>query len=487
MVNPRQAWTAFRAHVLNRWAGRDGGNLVRGLILFGFVLALTVALPGHMSTDSVVQLAEGRAGSQRSFNPAFMSWFLGVLDGVLSGTALFVLVNIGLLFVSLSLMTRLTARVRLIAAPVVLIIVMTPQVLIYQGIVWKDVFFANAAIAAFVSLAWAARRWGDPRARRLPWLIALILFVVAALIRQNGVLALMAGSVAIGLVSLCQAGGLRTGWRPALLALGLLLASGGVLMVGATLALDRAIPQNNPNSKTAGFRIIQHYDLIGVLALDPKAHLGPIEAFNPASAETMRSVAPQVYTPERVDRLGDAAALGPALWSTPNTTMMAAWQGVVVEDFPTYARHRLAVFRQVFLTPTLSACLPLHTGVQGPADILAELRISPRQDDRDVELSNYGSQFFATPLYSHLTFGLVSIAVVGLLLFRRSATDWIMCGLQISALAFAGSFLLIALACDYRYLYYLDLSALVGVLYIALDPPKLGIARRFQSKSGTSE
>jgi hypothetical protein len=27
-------------------------------------------------------------------------------------------------------------------------------------------------------------------------------------------------------------------------------------------------------------------------------------------------------------------------------------------------------------------------------------------------------------------------------------------------------------ACDYRYLYLLDLAAMVGVLYTALDPPR---------------
>ena len=38
------------------------------------------------------------------------------------------------------------------------------------------------------------------------------------------------------------------------------------------------------------------------------------------------------------------------------------------------------------------------------------------------------------------------------------------------ALAFTASFFLISIACDYRYLYLLDLAALTGVLYLALDP-----------------
>ena len=38
------------------------------------------------------------------------------------------------------------------------------------------------------------------------------------------------------------------------------------------------------------------------------------------------------------------------------------------------------------------------------------------------------------------------------------------------SLAFAASFFVISIACDYRYLYLLDMAAITGVLYLALDP-----------------
>ena len=37
-------------------------------------------------------------------------------------------------------------------------------------------------------------------------------------------------------------------------------------------------------------------------------------------------------------------------------------------------------------------------------------------------------------------------------------------GLQIAALAFALSFFVVSIACDYRYLYFLDLAAMTGAL-----------------------
>jgi hypothetical protein len=46
-----------------------------------------------------------------------------------------------------------------------------------------------------------------------------------------------------------------------------------------------------------------------------------------------------------------------------------------------------------------------------------------------------------------------------------------MVGLMVSGLGFAASFFLISIACDYRYLYFLDLAALAGLFYVAVDPP----------------
>jgi len=447
----------------------DAGRAVRAVLGVGLLLTLTVGLPGHLSTDSVIQLAEGRAGIQRSFNPPFMSWFLGLLDSVLSGTALYLLCSAGLLFGALSLLTRLSPRAHWIAVPVAIGLVLTPQLLVYQGLVWKDVFFANTAIAAFALVALAVQFDRSRLVRWSAWTGALVLFVIAALVRQNGILALVFAALAVGFIDMR-----RQTRRPLLSGLkvaGAILGAGFGLLVAATLVLGVVIPQENPASKTAGFRIIMHYDLVGVLARDPQIPLPAIEAYQPASATVLRSVADDVYSPERVDRLSDVEAVGPALWSLPNTVMRDTWLGLVRENFPLYLRHRLAVFGQVFMTPKLSACLPVHTGVQGPESVLVELNMPARQDDRDYQLANYASRFFGTPIFSHVFFALLSLTVCAVLIIRRSDLDLVVLGLQISGLAFAGSFFLISLACDYRYLYFLDLSSMVGILYVAMQPP----------------
>ena len=450
---------------------RDFGGLYRGIVMTGLVIVLAVNLPGHMTTDSVIQLAEGRADAQRSFNPVFMSWLLGRLDGLLEGTSLFVAMNAGVLFASLVALSRLTPRVHWLAAVLFVLALMTPQLLIYQGAVWKDVMFANFAIAGTVCLAFAAERWSQVRSRFAFLAGGAILLAIAAMVRQNGVLALLAG--AAGLVLALRS---RSGWKTSLAAgLGLVAAGSAVILI-ASATLHRALPQLDPSTSDAGLRIIQHFDIVGVLTRDPQASLEPLESSSPNAADALRA-ATAFFSPERIDTLDQAKGLGDYIWSTPEGVMPATWANLVIREFPDYAAHRLEVFRQIFLTPNLLACLPVSTGVQGPELVLAELSLPARESRQDRELYNYASRFFGTPVLSHLPYALISLATMVLLLLRGRPSDFVMAGLQAGALAFAGSFLVIALACDYRYLYFLDLAAMTGLIHLALDPSGLG--RRF--------
>jgi hypothetical protein len=453
----------------------DFGGLYRGLVMTGLVIILAVNLPGHMTTDSVIQLAEGRADAQRSFNPVFMSWLLGRLDGLLAGTSLFVAMNAGVFFASLVALSRLAPRAHWLAVVLVLLALLTPQLLIYQGVVWKDVMFANFAIAGTVCLALAAERWSQVRSRFALLAVGVILLAIAALVRQNGVLALLAGSAGLTLALRS-----RSGWKTCL-AMGLgVVAAGSAVILLLSATLHRALPQLDPSTSGAGLRIIQHFDIVGVLARDPQAPLEPLESSSPKAAAALRD-ATAFYSAERIDTLDQAKGMGDYVWGAPEGVVPATWANLVIHEFPDYASHRLGVFRQIFLTPNVQACLPVSTGVQGPESVLSELGLPARQDRRDSQLFNYATRFFGTPVLSHLPYGLISLAAMVVLVLRGRPSDFVMAGLQAGALAFAGSFLVIALACDYRYLYFLDLAAITGIVHLALDPSGLG--RRFWRRS----
>jgi hypothetical protein len=427
----------------------------------GFVVILAMNLPGQMTVDTVYQLYEGRSGHRLTFNPWIMSWLLGRFDAAAPGTGLFMAANAALLTASLAALPKLSPRPVGWAAPVVLAVVLaTPQLINFQGIVWKDVLFANLAVAGFVSLALALRREGPPSWRGL--IAPLVLLSVAGLVRQNGLIAAALAALALGAVV-----GKTAGWRR-----GLAYGAGGLAAVLALAWAMGAVLQpavsELKNANTVGLRVIQHYDIVGAVAADPAFDLSAIP---PERAAVIRAEGPAHYSDERTDGFDDSETLTRALWQTPKPNLEAAWEGLVLHRPGLYLTHRIKVFAQVFLTPAIARCGPIAAGIDGPADILAKLKIAPGWDARDTWLNGYASRFYGTPVFSHLTYAVLSLAIAGLLALRRRAADLVMIGLMLAGLGFAASFLFLSIACDYRYLYMLDLSALVGLVYVAIDPP----------------
>lgn len=70
-------------------------------------------------------------------------------------------------------------------------------------------------------------------------------------------------------------------------------------------------------------------------------------------------------------------------------------------------------------------------------------------------------------MLSHVVYGVAAIMLLAPLLRRRSSADIAVAAMLGAALAFTASFAVISIACDYRYLYFLDLSAIAAALYLA--------------------
>ena len=444
--------------------GGKAGAGFRIAMAAGLLLTLAANAPGQLSYDSVVSLTEARTGVRQTWAPAISSAILKPFDHLLSGTGLYVTASAALLFLSLMSLSRLRPRSTWAAVGLGVLAILTPQFLIYQGIVWRDVLFANLTIAGFLMLAHAARTWASRPI--LPLAGALLCLALAALARQNGLIVVVA---AAGVLAWTARVG---GWR-ASLAWGL----GGLAAVGllAVTINQLAAPAKAPGKdhrEDAGMLILEHYDVVGAKAHSPRLRLKEIAKVNPAAAAYLEAHAAQSYSASRVDTIDGDPALGKALWSVPAPVMNAQWRRIILHYPAAYLLQRADVFRWTFLTPDLPQCLPVTVGVTGPTDILPDLEMQTGIDPQDQGVANYAKHFYRTPVFSHLTWALAALAVIGLLLRRRDPVDWVIVALLGAALAFAASFAVISVACDYRYLYPLDLAAMVGVLYWALDPPR---------------
>jgi len=437
-------------------------GLVRSALILGLLFMLGSSLPGQMSYDSLASLHEGRFAVRETWGPAMYSWLLGVFDEIVPGTGLYLVASAFLLFFSLSSLRSLRPDISWWAPPVTVLLVFSPLVLIYQGVVWKDVLFANLTIASFTCLAHAPRFWERPGPRWLLLISALFMLATAALVRQNGLIAVLIGAIVLGVLRR------RDGWARALAwGVGGLIATLVLAQVLAVIAQPKSAGKDKAGG--IGVRIVQHYDLIGAMAHDPTYRLSHIEKANPAAAAAMRrGVA--VYSPERVDFLERDPTLGPNIWPMPKELVGAEWRDLIIKHPKAYLAQRLDVFSWVFLTPKLERCLPVFVGVEGPAPLVASLRLINGTDPADISLANYATYFYGTPVFSHLAYAVIALVVTGLLLWRRDEADYAIAGLMLSALGFAASFFVISIACDYRYLYFLDLAAMVGLFYLVLDP-----------------
>jgi len=420
------------------------------ILIAGFGVMLAMNAPGQMSYDSVTQLADGRSGFYNSWHPPVMAWLLGAADSVVPGPLLFLIFQSSLLLAALLVLLWSRPR-RWSAVPLALLVVLTPQWLLYQGEIWKDILFADAAIAGFASLALAAR------SGRIGWLIPSgLLLALAAATRQNGLVLLPVAAVVLALIAKRMG---RSGWATGL---GFLLATAG-LSAGISLAL--MAHGDGGDGAAAEIRLAQSYDLAGALARDPGLSLPTLAQADPGFDRLLRRRGAALYSPLQSDRFAADPEIREGLGVAPQAAVSRAWQGLVLGHPLLYLRTRVAAFASVLRTPDSLVCHFAPVGVGGPPALLSRLGLTARIRPQDQALADYAHAFFATPVYSHLAWAALALVLLVLLVRRGAADDLAVAGLLAAALLFTVTFVIISIACDYRYLVFLDLAAMAAAIH----------------------
>jgi len=440
------------------WVGRVKipQSVAQGLLALGLITVLALNWPGQMSYDSVMQLADGRSGHYDSWHPVVMAWLLGLFDALLPGPGLF-LAFLVLLVGSAWLTLLRLGRPGIGAALALILIFLTPQMVLYQGTIWKDVLFADAAIAAFVALAAAAAYWENTPARAI-WLgLSALLFCLAALARQNGFLLLPFAALSLGAIA-ARKTSWRIGWYYGLGLIALSL----VLLVLANFALN--FRSDGGEGARAQFRLALIYDLVGAARLDPGIRFSALEEKAPRLDAAIREQGVPLYSARLVDTLETASGLQAEIGQTPLGVIFAAWRRLVLNHPGLYLKVRWPVFGWVVAPSDPLACHPDLVGVDGPKEVLATLGLQAHIRPQDRFLYFYVVRFVGTPVLAHLAFAALALLFLVLLARRGDGPDLAIAGLLAASLLFGLSFFVIAIACDYRYLYFLDMAAMTGAL-----------------------
>jgi len=444
---------------LNRSAPR---LIAATIIIAGFAAMVSVNFPGHLEFDSIRQLLEGRSRVYSNWHPPIMSWLLGIADAIAPGAAPFFVFDAALAFGALLSLLWLSPRPSWAGVVAAMLVVTLPQLFLFQAIVWKDMLFADACLAGFVCLAHAAVHWTS-RIGRLALLAAAALFLaLAVLTRQSAAVILPCAAIAVGAIA-----ARTSNWRRGVVHGAAFTLACGALTLGANALLQlRASKALGPIEQIED---LQLYDMAGMLKRQPDLKLPILEREAPAMARRLYEKGAALYTPIQHDHLTDDPVIHGLIIASVSA-VSRQWRALVAAHPVNYLAVRAEDFSWLFFSRHPDECLIYEVGVSGTDADLAAAHLQRRYDARDEWLDeHYAKTLVATPVLSHPAFAIVGLISFLILLRRRRPADIAMAGLLLASFLYALSFFFISIACQYRYLYVIDVSAIAALFYLASD------------------
>lgn len=432
------------------YAARYG---LTALAVAAAILAAALSTGGHASVDTVQQLYEALIGRSVSWNPPFMSALLqrfgvGATGGAGLAMAVFVAVVClgfwGAIILAAHASGKANSRVSLIAWLVSVALCLNPMLLIYAGIVWKDVLFAAllAFVVALMLCAGALRRAGG---RTLIIFLAAALIGVLPLVRQQGYVLAPALALILGVLLI---------WSPqasrrmrGLLVLASLCIAAGTYFAAAAWT-QTVIAGNDGRAARVGFQLITQFDLLGIEARGGHV-LSPLGA-----GEAVSSEASEHYSPQRIDFLAQCPKTSAFLAQHNEALGWEFWWRSVREHPKLYLQHRGAVLAHLFGIKNPSTCLPVHLGIDGLPQQLEALGLTARTDVTDRQLYQTLLPLFDGIWFRHISYFVGFLVLAAFVCWRRRGRTRILLLMLIAVgLVFYASFLPTAIACDVRYLF----------------------------------
>jgi len=332
--------------------------------------------------------------------------------------------------------------------------------LAYTGVVWKDVLVSHLAGFAYVCLYVAGRQSQEGRRNTLVT-VAIVSFAISAALRQHALILVIPGAVCAAIL-IARTRAMRIGLASFFIAaiIGFNIA---VVFFADSISTGTIIPRTE-----AGFRTLANFDLTGIVA---NGGTIPDAAI---AAQIQRERAP-FYTPLRNDVIPSPIVESP-LGGIETPALLALWTKSILDSPRAYFLHRAAHFGGLLWGyRSEPLCDSIFTGVVSSLyipilgrDIVPELRLEPRSDIRDRRFDRFQHRLLTFTLsFNHAFWALVLIVAAIVLHRRGKATALVL--LAASAGVFAVGFGVIGIACEFRYIYILPVTATLLLFVIAIE------------------
>ena len=440
-------------------------------VLIGIVFTLYVFYPGYMSHDSVDQLTQGRENLYNAWHPPIMSWLWGRVDQVIPGPFGMLIFHNLLFWVGLGLFIHCIAPKwpGYLKSILILLIGFFPPVLMLLSTIWKDVGMAAAFLFGIALMVHA-----QEHKSAFSLSAGLISIWYGLSIRINGIIAAL--PLIFFAATIFYDLGFSIKWKRPNKTLEILLS--GIALTGvmffATKVVEKVLVKGPP---TYPIQQVLVHDLVGISlqvreVLLPEYLLLPLP---PTQRELRR-----IYTPGTITHLffGDDGRIRLKVTNDPSLilNLLSTWEKVVLDHPKAYWFHRSRIFYRQYWIVGKRVCHPYQAGTTPNA-----LGIQSSQTTLTKNLFAWAEPITTTFLYRGwiyllITF-LLALYAYGYALFHRMKFPLpaVILALCTSGLLFGLAYFFISPACDFRFHYWVVISAilsLIATVYFKTHPIK---------------
>ena len=416
------------------------------IAILGFLISIRMFYPGLMSNDSVDQYGQALRFSFSDWHPPIMAFVWALTNDWIAGPLGMLMLFCGLYWGALFLLSLSVSRHGKRPAIAFLVLGFAPWAIGNLGSIWKDVFHAVLTLFA-VALAVLALGNGK-QARSKPGLAALVLLLIASMLRFNALVILPP------LLWLFLGRPRLNNWKT----LSLL-----VVLPLLVLVLSSAFTYGFLRAERSGVHSsLLIYDIGAVSKATGTNAFG--QSFGPEGEQKLKTTC---YDDTAWDSYawGSCAFLMPAvkasgLWGSD--ALMRSWVHAIGTHPGAYARHRFTHWWNLLWKPKHLLLSEMQSNSWGYEFNKSSLhRTLERVTDilRDAPFYRPGAWFFFA----------IALAAVAARWGKGPSRD-IVIALNVSAVLYLLSYLPIGVASDFRYAYWSILASWFSLplLWIAL-------------------
>nr|VFK11750.1 MAG: hypothetical protein BECKLPF1236B_GA0070989_102412 [Candidatus Kentron sp. LPFa] len=446
-------------------------TLVSGLLLLLSVyMSLSAFYPGVYTPDSGEQLYQALEGRYTDWHPPLMAWVWSILIGLTdSFTSLFFAHHIILLlagFAWIGFFARLGFSRLALLVPLLLA---SPLLTNFSGVVWKDVGYAFSMLLAAGILA------NFTLSKRLTFFGIFSIFcllVYAYGVRMNGVFAVFPLLYAMFFIVVKQKRRAISPLRIYFLAGSLAIFSVFLIVSGIFYFKDKIIDAE----KSYAFQYVQLYDIAGISAISGGDYFPEyIKSFKGYDIEKIKngyghgSANNLIYSVEPLLPLSND--------SLSQTELKSSWLASILHEPLAYLEHRWAVFS--FL---MEKKLYSQERVQSNEDRMSLFKRTNVNTDKinvvGVDFPGYlSSRRFINKTHSYALGSIIysgwfwlSILIVQMVscaFLEKSPFRFVLFTIALSGVLYILPYFVVSPASSFRYLYWGSISGAFGVLIVA--------------------